>query len=54
MPELDGKHYSYDEKGQAQYKKDKKKKSNRKKNVKVRNHSRSKPSLRDSIMGGGY
>ena len=45
MPKLDGKHYSYDAKGKAEYKRDKKKKGSRKKK---------RSTLRGSMMGGGY
>ena len=47
MPQLDGKHYSYDAKGHAQYKSAKKKKNQSKKKKKG-------STLRGSIMGSGY
>lgn len=51
MPQLDGKHYSYDSKGYAQYAKAKKKKGEKG----GRKRKRKQPStLRGSIMGGGY
>ena len=50
MPQLNGKHFSYDAKGYAQYEAAKKK-SKGKKNKK---NKKKGSTLRGSIMGGGY
>jgi hypothetical protein len=50
MPQLNGKHFSYDAKGYAQYEAAKKKKNQ----SKGKKNKKKSSTLRGSIMGGGY